>query len=276
MTGASGALPVDVTRVVSTYLALADTEAPGLVEGLYLVGSLALADYRPGRSDIDVVAVTSAAASGPGLAALERTHARLRAAHRRPTLDGPYVTWTDLGRHPDLGGEVPFAHGGRFHRAGRFELTPVTWHTLAGRGIACRGPVPADLTVWTDRAELRSWAVTNLATYWRRWRDRCGRLLSGHGLFSLWPTATEWGVLGVARQHHTATRGEIISKTAAAGYALQEFDPRWSAVVRESLRIRTGDAGRTSYRSSLARRRDLLDFIDTVIVDAEGRPWRTS
>lgn len=43
----------------ATYLEVADRLEPGLVEGLYLQGSIALGDYRPGVSDIDFVAVTS-------------------------------------------------------------------------------------------------------------------------------------------------------------------------------------------------------------------------
>jgi hypothetical protein len=44
-----------VRRTVSAYLAALNAEAPGLVEGLYLVGSGALGDFRPGVSDIDYV-----------------------------------------------------------------------------------------------------------------------------------------------------------------------------------------------------------------------------
>ena len=44
----AAALPADVARTCATYLALADRHAPGLVEGLYLQGSVALGDYRPG------------------------------------------------------------------------------------------------------------------------------------------------------------------------------------------------------------------------------------
>ncbi|WP_199812401.1 nucleotidyltransferase domain-containing protein [Streptomyces sp. NRRL S-337] len=36
-----------------------DRAPPGLVEGLYLHGSLAWGDFRPGRSDIDFLAVVS-------------------------------------------------------------------------------------------------------------------------------------------------------------------------------------------------------------------------
>lgn len=50
---------IEVSDVVDTYLRVVDEEAPGLVEGLYLVGSVALGEFRPHTSDVDFVAVTA-------------------------------------------------------------------------------------------------------------------------------------------------------------------------------------------------------------------------
>lgn len=77
-----------VEDVVGTYLALVDAEASGLVEGLYLEGSVALEDFRPRASDIDFVAVTASPLHDSALAALERVHARLGEHRRRPFFDG--------------------------------------------------------------------------------------------------------------------------------------------------------------------------------------------
>ena len=43
-------LPPEVTMVMSAYLRLADEWLPGRIEGLYLVGSVALDDFQPGQS----------------------------------------------------------------------------------------------------------------------------------------------------------------------------------------------------------------------------------
>jgi len=40
-------LPPLVREVIAAYLALVDCDAPGLVQGLYLTGSVALSDFRP-------------------------------------------------------------------------------------------------------------------------------------------------------------------------------------------------------------------------------------
>ena len=43
--------------VVNAYLRSIDEEAPGLIEGLYLTGSVALGEFRASTSDIDFLAV---------------------------------------------------------------------------------------------------------------------------------------------------------------------------------------------------------------------------
>jgi len=267
-------LPVsdEVTTVITRYLSEVDSEAPGLVEGLYLVGSTAFGDYRPGQSDIDVVAVTAAPVDDDKhLSALARAHESLRSALPHPNLDGPYVTWEDLTQAPDLAGPGPYAHEGVYHPSGRFELSPVTWEMLRQIAVPVRGPDPSTLGVWHDRAALTAWTRDNLNTYWRRWRDRGARLLSRSGLITLGPWAPGWAVFGVSRQHNVITTGEVISKTAAGEYALRTFDERWHPIVRESLRLRGGRAGRREFLTPFARRRALLDFIDMVIADATQR-----
>jgi predicted nucleotidyltransferase len=65
-------LPAIVDDIVGAYLAMVDAEVAGLVEGLYLVGSVALGDFRPASSDIDFVAVTASHPSPEALAGLRR------------------------------------------------------------------------------------------------------------------------------------------------------------------------------------------------------------
>ncbi len=91
-----------VAAVVDAYLRVVQAEAPGLVEGLYLTGSVALGEFRPRTSDIDYLAVTATPPDPAAVAALARAHHRLRRLHRRPFFDGRYVTWQDLASDPRL------------------------------------------------------------------------------------------------------------------------------------------------------------------------------
>lgn len=81
-------LDPSVQDVVGTYLEVVDAEAPDVVEGLYLHGSVALDDFRAVVSDLDFVAVTSTPLSPVGIEALRRAHRRLRHASASPLLRG--------------------------------------------------------------------------------------------------------------------------------------------------------------------------------------------
>jgi Domain of unknown function (DUF4111)/Nucleotidyltransferase domain len=281
-----------IQNVVDDYLTQVDAELPGLVEGLYLVGSVALGDFKPRTSDIDFIAVTAQPPDSLAVNGLRRIHHRLRVRQPRPHFDGSYVTWSDLSRDPE--GVVPAAraHEGRLHRArpGRVE-TPVTWHTLARHGVPCRGLVPAKLDVFLDRARLTAWTLRNLDEYWQQyWLRRAHRRLSLHRLFALTPSAALWLVTGVSRMHCTALTGDIISKEAAAHYALATFPERWHRLINDCLRVRRNDSSgagivgniiaglteylpravnaRPLYRTPLQRRSDALEFAEMVIADA--------
>ena len=242
--------------------------APGLIEGFYLVGSIALADFRPHESDIDFVAVMAARPGAAVCDALRKAHGELQARQPRPHIEGVYVTWDDLRRDPDLSAPAPSWHAGRF-QTDCFALNPITWHTLAQSGIAVRGPAPANLNVHTAPAGLAAWTLHNLEVYWRPWHDRSARLLSRAGLAALGAWAPAWGVLGVTRLHYTLATGEITSKTTAGNYALATFPARWQRIINECLRIRRGKAGPSLYRTPLARRRDALAYVDWVVTAAK-------
>jgi hypothetical protein len=135
---------------------------------------------------------------------------------------------------------------------------------MAQLAVAVRGPHRDELDVRADRAQLTGWLRGNLDGYWRRWHARCSRRLSPAGALGLTHWVPVWGVLGVARIHHTLHTGQVCSKSAGARYALETFDRRWHRVLGECLRLREG-SGRPRYANPVARRRDALAFVDAVI-----------
>src|SRR5262245_19888407 len=98
---ASIALPPIVDEVVQTYLPLVDAALPGVVEGLYLHGSIALGDFCADRSDVDFVAVCPARPAEDAVAGLAQVHAELARERPRPYFDGVYLTAADLAGPPD-------------------------------------------------------------------------------------------------------------------------------------------------------------------------------
>ncbi|MBG0563467.1 nucleotidyltransferase domain-containing protein [Actinoplanes aureus] len=228
------------------YLIRADLLAPGLVEGLYLQGSIALGDYRHGVSDIDFVAVTEDPAD-PGL--VQEIHRRMP---RRPYFDGLYVTWDDLRADPASLAPGPAVHEGRVLPSSDFERNLVTWHVLAQGGVAIRGPQRPE--IFTDWPALAASTRANLESYWRPWARRLRR----HPM-SLGSWAVSWGVLGVSRLRHTLVTERVTAKTEAGRYALRSY-PGWERIIEEALRIRCGGPAR--YRDPFRRRADLLAYLE--------------
>ena len=256
-------------RVADAYLQLADEAVPDRIEGLYLVGSVALGDFHPESSDVDFVAVTATRLDEDELAKLEAVHERLTEAHRPPWFSGVYVTWDELAGDPREIADVPFHNEGRFAATGGFDANPVQWLTLRTRTVAVRGT--GEPTVWTDPDAVRDWTLDNLRSYWAPWVARQRKLVRGTMMLADW--AVGWGVLGVPRLHYTLATGEVASKAAAGEYALETFADRWKPIVTEALRLRLGEGEQDEAyrRRPLVRRREALDFMTHVIDDARSR-----
>ncbi|HLM63627.1 MAG TPA: aminoglycoside adenylyltransferase domain-containing protein [Acidimicrobiales bacterium] len=258
-----------VGEVTRRYLRLVDELLPERVEGLYLVGSVALDDFQPGVSDIDFVAVTKDALTPEDLGAIAGVHHLLRQARPEPAFDGIYVTWDDLARDPAAIKVVPHHDDELFHPAGGTGATPLVWLTLRTRPVAVRGPDGPE--VWVDEDAVARWARADLETYWRPWVER-QQTLVGRGTMKLADGAVMWGVLSIPRLHRTLATGEVGSKSLAAEYALATFGDDWAPIVREALRLRRGGTQSEEYRRRpLARRRDALDFMAHVLDDALTR-----
>src|SRR5580765_949239 len=119
-------LPSEVSATMSTYIGLVDDKLPDRIRGLYLAGSVALDDYRPGRSDIDFVAVSDTALQPAELEMLRQAHSEMRRIRPDPKLDGIYLTWANLAAAP-VGLSVPYCLRGQFELEGDFAINPVTW-----------------------------------------------------------------------------------------------------------------------------------------------------
>lgn len=254
---------------VGEFLRLANAWLPGVVQGLYLVSSIALDDFHLGVSDVDFVAVAEPLDEAT-LDVLERIHRRLSADADWPSFDGVYVRWEHLRGPTELAQPAPYHLNGQFHRHEHaFEFNPAVWTLLRDRGVAVRGPAPPELQVWTDREALDSWTIENLNGYWAGLAEQARQvlLIDEKGIERLDARMPVWSVLGVARLHYTLTTGGITSKSGAGEYALARFPDRWSAIVRECLRIRRESAGYSAWLTT-AQARDAAAFMAFVIDDA--------
>jgi len=128
-------VPAIADEICARYLAAVDDRHPDLLVGLYVVGSIALDDFRPGASDIDVVCVTRRPVT---VADIAPVHAELGTASSRPFFDGVYVTADELAAPPATGAKGVAVIEGKPIGESRAERHAVTWLTLARHGIGRR------------------------------------------------------------------------------------------------------------------------------------------
>ena len=240
--GKTGAM--DVASALGTYLEIVDSCAPGMVEGLYVVGSYALDDWQPGRSDIDIVAVLAEPASDDDFATLRTAHALLDERQPRPHIDGPYLAWGDLIAAPATGLHRPWSLDGQLHHDGEcFEINPVTWYTLATYGVTVRGPAVDKLNIWHEVEERVRFVIDNLSTYWSQLADAvveaCEDPASAFNLSSF-----EWCALGALRLHYTAFTGDVTSKRGAGEYGIVVTPDYMHDTLRAALDARASGEGK--------------------------------
>ncbi|MGV3574894.1 MAG: nucleotidyltransferase domain-containing protein [Devosia sp.] len=244
-------LPDQAVPIVRSFADALEDALPGQVEGIYLVGSLALKDFRPGQSDIDFLAILDPAAD---LNALPSVHRLVSAAHPNVDCDGIYLSTGELALPP--AGKGPSAREGKVVLASGDERHAVTWLTLLRHGITVKGRLPSSEWISADETQAAFHSRQNLISYWLPWLDQRRSLTE----FDNWSVA--WGCLGVARLHAAIVRNEILSKSAAGHHALQYF-PRHQPIIEEALKLREG--GPSGYSSTTMRASDLTKFMDDLI-----------
>jgi hypothetical protein len=251
-------LPGEVAEVTNQFLSLIDASAPGLVQGMYLRGSLGFGEYFEGQSDVDFTAVLSARPDADQVSALAAAHEAVFAARPKPHFDGFHVVREDLARAPDLCPDVPVMFDGVFSSSTRdYDMNLVSWQELARHGVTVRGPALSEREVWTDDAALRAFSHSNLGSYWAGVADSLVKHLAEAGE----PRLVAWSVLGVSRLHHLLATGALTSKSGAGRYALSAFGPQWHRIIDEALRARERPGDVSFYDSELdARGRDAAAF----------------
>lgn len=263
-----------VAAALGTYLEIVDEVAPGFVEGLYVVGSVALGDWVPGRSDIDVVVVSAEPATDEDFGALLTAHALLAERQPLPHIDGPYVAWGDLPIAPATGLHRPWVLGNELHHDSEcFEINPVTWYVLAQYGRTVRGPSPKKLSIWTSVEDRVRFVVDNLESYWEA-------VAEGVEAACVDPAAAfdaesfVWCALGALRLHHTAFTGDVISKGAAGRYGLEITPGELHHTLELALELRSGPADVPVDAATMAGSAAVIRWVTDEVRQASGAAGR--
>lgn len=174
----------------------------GVVAGLYVGGSLATGDYRPGVSDIDAVALVAATPTPALRAQLIEVHRRLAQGYPEgPALHCVYVSLADID---DRGrAHWTWAFGELFRRP----LSVIARAELLADPVIVIGPPPSSWLPPVSREELRDGARAELSGYWRRavrkraiWRQ---------------DVYVDLGLTVWARAEATISEGRLITKSEA-------------------------------------------------------------
>ena len=233
----SDSTPSVVRGAVGIWLVRHDELAPGLIKGLYLVGSTALDDYQP-RSDIDIVAFLSAPPNDAEAELLRAAHLAAVADLSGTRVDGPYLAWGDVS-DPPAALRRPWTLDGEFHHNTEcFEINPITWYVLATHGIAVRGPDPVDLGVALDAGERTAFVRDNADTYWRSVAEATAAAAADPSRSTFDAAIIEWCILGVARMLFTFRSGDVASKSGAGRWLSSQL-PEYGPLVDQVLESRS-------------------------------------
>jgi len=227
-----------------TALATYPTEVSGLIEGLlagvraaigdnllgfYLRGSLALGDFNPETSDIDILVVTERPVSEAEFELLAALHARI------PAGENDYgrhyeVSYVDRGslksfepserRHPTVGSDWPFA---RAKHRDNFILE--RW-VVREHGVALVGPDPKSLIDPISAGDLRD-AVQG------EFRARMEHWAAGDEPPTWMDTRyyQAFEIETICRALYTLEFGELPTKPQAVAWALETLPELWRALV---------------------------------------------
>jgi hypothetical protein len=228
-------LPQDVAETLDALLpGIRDALRDNLV-GVYLRGSLALGDFIPATSDVDVLAVTVRPLGDAEFAALAALHTSLAASPHTYAnrLEIAYIDRAALRRfepglrHPSLGQGEALVWSEH-----RDNWILERW-TVREYGVTLLGPDPRVLIDPMSAADLRA-AVRARLRDWADWADQ--------------PDDPDWllprrhkayVVETMCRALAILACGQLLSKPRAVAWALANLPEPWRSTVERSQTWRT-------------------------------------
>ncbi len=228
----------EAISAVSELLIAVQWELGDTVIAAWFDGSIALEEFDPSRSDIDLVIVTRDTPSKNQISALRALHARSAAA-------GPWGDEIETVYVTPAGLRVGAVRSGIHHlyiergTGGELMSAPLDpgWlvhlRVLREHGRSIFGPAPAGVVETVGDDELRSvalWGSEHWLTPYRENPARLARL--GTRVFA---------VLTMCRLLYTSQTGDVVSKITAARWAQAAAPPNLALVIRGAIAWRKED-----------------------------------
>jgi hypothetical protein len=230
----------------------------GWVGALLVGGSLAAGDYRPGISDLDLVAVVHGPVTPERRTAIAAEHARVEAGPGAALKLG--CTWVEAATLDDVRREHPtWTHGELYDRW----LSSLARVDLVRNGYSLFGPAPAELLPPADDEAVRTAVRAELDGYWTAVSRR------------VLPWRHTWlvdlALVTMSRAEHALRTGDLITKQQAIGQLPSLGVPAW--LVDEVRARRAGAAGgsRRRLRGAIIARRVTRRAIGPGFGSPDGR-----
>jgi hypothetical protein len=208
----------EINAVLDPLLAHVQAAIGEQLIGMYLHGSLAAGGFEPGRSDIDVLAVTEGELNHRALSALEVAHARVQATGQTwaTRLEVSYIPRVALRRHQPHNVRHPAL---RMDGSFGIDVHGSDWvlqrHVIRECGIALVGPDPRTLIEPVSPREIRWAARETLHEWWAPQLEDPTRLRSAE--------YQAYAVLTMCRALYSLQHGDVAPKATAARWAQQRL-----------------------------------------------------
>jgi hypothetical protein len=214
--------------------------APGQIAAVYMVGGVALADFSPRLSNIDLVVVSDRPLDAAQTATLRQAERGLVRVRRAPGLW--YTSWEAVA-------------GGRTPSDSALD-TPMTRQLLRDEALALTGP---DWPVVAyDEAEFRTWCARELSALAAAPH---GLMLMRRGVASL--------VLQAARLAQGAVTGRVLSKSEAGQTAISLVPSHFRRILTDAAGFR-GGAHTSMYWGPFERKYDARELIRHLLDAVRG------
>ena len=199
--------------------------------GMYLYGSLANGDFDE-HSDIDVLIVTDGELSEDVFSAVQKMHKHINGLDSpwAKQVEASYIPQAALRRFDPMNKLHPHMDRGDgevLHMMSHESDWIIQRYLLREHGIVITGPSLRDLIDPVSSGALRQ-AVTDVLPFWvNPILDEPAQIKKrGYQSFI---------VLSLCRMLYTLRQGKVLSKAAAAQWALENLDPRWRALIERAL-----------------------------------------
>jgi hypothetical protein len=231
--------PPDVTVLLEALIAALREALPNNLLGVYFRGSLAIGDFDPETSDVDVLVITNRPVSESEFEALRQMHHRLRALPNRYAagLEAAYIDAASAkhfvtGRkHPTITSHDPF----------RWERLESNWvldiWMARERSPVIHGPDPKSVFGRISEEQLRE-AAANRLREWAKWAASVPK--KDHAWFAE-RAHQAYVIETTCRALHTAASGTVSTKPAAVAWALDSLPGQWHPLVSWSQQHRMDD-----------------------------------